>query len=226
MYNFQVPRSFEGKTYKQLFQYLISKRSVLSLGLYRSSPTDDVSPMPYVITNPDPDLLLNSQDMIFALLDPESIGKAPLGDVVVAVIEAQLPPRSIERNGHGPYVPQSVSCLIESEGETAMTDCCANVELPHWNFLCSFSIFDRAGSIEFTILDSGRLSQESFLGKVVVPLDEIISDDVDTLGRLNKSEKNDWFSLSGRHCDGMQANGMLHLQLCFNPGYGESNLQF
>ena len=31
-----------------------------------------------------------------------------LGEIVVAVVEADLPPRTLERNGLGPYVPLSV----------------------------------------------------------------------------------------------------------------------
>jgi hypothetical protein len=31
-----------------------------------------------------------------------------LGEIVVAVIEADLPPRTLERNGLGPFVPRSV----------------------------------------------------------------------------------------------------------------------
>ena len=31
-----------------------------------------------------------------------------LGDIVVAVVEAELPPRSLERNRLGPFVPRSV----------------------------------------------------------------------------------------------------------------------
>jgi len=157
-----VPRSFDGRTYMQLFQYLISKRSVLPLGLYRHCPMDDVSPQPYVITSPHPDLLLTSQDSVFALLSPGSMYQTPLGEIVVVVMEAELPPRASDR-----VAPRSVSCIVESEGETSQTDTCVNVIRPHWNFACHFSIMDRDGNVEITIVDGDKLTPETFLGKVV-----------------------------------------------------------
>ena len=37
-----------------------------------------------------------------------TFSQVALGDIVVAVVEAELPPRSLERNRLGPYVPRSV----------------------------------------------------------------------------------------------------------------------
>jgi len=211
-----VPRSFEGKTYIQLFQYLISKRAVLPLGLYRHCPMDDVSPQPYVITNPSPELLLTAQDSIFALLSPESMAQVALGDIVVAVVEAELPPRSLERNRLGPHVPSSVSCIIESEGETAQTDTCINVQWPHWNFTSRFSINEQRGIIEITVVDGEKYTAETFLGKATVPLEPLVAD-----GREQRSSDS-WVQLSGRHCDGLQAKGQVRLQLCFVPNMNRS----
>jgi len=115
-----VPRSFEGKTYMQLFKYLISKKSTLPLGLYRRSPLDDVSPQPYVITNPSPDLIISVQDSVFALLSPEAFLQAPLGEIFVVVVEAELPPRRSKAS--------SVSCLVESEGESAQVPAQPNAQ--------------------------------------------------------------------------------------------------
>lgn len=39
-------------------------------GLYRKAPVDGTSPMPYVITNPSPNLTLSKHDTMFLLLPP------------------------------------------------------------------------------------------------------------------------------------------------------------
>ena len=37
--------------------------------------------------------------------------QTPLGEIVVAVVEAELPPRTVDRSGQGPVVPRSVTTL-------------------------------------------------------------------------------------------------------------------
>ena len=59
LYSLAVPASFIGKTYLELFQYLVSKRGGLPLGLFRLRPVDDTAPLPYVITNPCASQVLN-----------------------------------------------------------------------------------------------------------------------------------------------------------------------
>ena len=61
--------------------------------LYRLRPTDDVSPLPYVITNPHATLVLNSDDRMFTLLAPDNILSSPLGVLSITAVEAHLPPR-------------------------------------------------------------------------------------------------------------------------------------
>jgi len=208
-----VPRSFEGKTYMQLFKYLISKRSTLPLGLYRRCPMDDVSPQPYVITNPSPDLLINVQDSVFALLSPENMQQAPLGDIVVVVVEGDLPPRS---SAFGlSQLANSVSCLIESEGESAQTDSCINTLMPHWNYSCRFSVMDDSGYLEVSAFEGDKLRPDTFIGKVSVAMSTLLDHPDWVNGRLVSLDS--WYNLTGRHHDGMQAKGKLRLQLCLLP---------
>ncbi len=46
-----------------------------------------------------------------------------LGEIVVAVVEADLPPRTLERNGLGPYVPRSVRTRISPAVHTGLLEC-------------------------------------------------------------------------------------------------------
>ena len=59
------------KVYGNLtYSYLIFKQTAIPLGLYRKRPwgvPQKHSSLPYVITNPNPDLLLNADDFIYTL---------------------------------------------------------------------------------------------------------------------------------------------------------------
>ena len=72
----KVPRNFHGKSFIQLFQHLMVKDMALPLGLYRSAPWGhhaSGSQMPYVITNPPADLLMQSDDFVYTL-DSKLVG--------------------------------------------------------------------------------------------------------------------------------------------------------
>ncbi len=43
-----------------------------------------------------------------SLAPPHQSPQAPLGEIVVVVVEAEIPPRSFERNGLGPHLPRAV----------------------------------------------------------------------------------------------------------------------
>lgn len=70
-----VPPQFHGKSYIQLFQRLILKQMAIPLGLYRSSPWGIVrnDALPYVITNPDADLLVQENDFTYTLESKSSM---------------------------------------------------------------------------------------------------------------------------------------------------------
>jgi hypothetical protein len=44
-------------------------------GLYRASPWKGTSPKPYVITNPDPNTILQSTDYVYTLQSPQMDGE-------------------------------------------------------------------------------------------------------------------------------------------------------
>lgn len=44
-------------------------------GLYRSTPWKGISPKPYVITNPDPNMILQSADYVYTLQSPQMDGE-------------------------------------------------------------------------------------------------------------------------------------------------------
>jgi len=64
-----VPARFHGKSYIQLFQHLIVNRMAIPLGLYRSTPwgIPRDGNLPYVITNPNADLLVQADDFVYTL---------------------------------------------------------------------------------------------------------------------------------------------------------------
>ena len=64
---YQVPKHLHGKSYIQLLQYL-SSCMMLPLGLYRSRPWgQSAADLPYVFTNPGPDILVHHADMVYVL---------------------------------------------------------------------------------------------------------------------------------------------------------------
>jgi hypothetical protein len=64
---YQVPQHLHGKSYIQLLEYLISCM-MLPLGLYRSRPWgQSAADLPYVFTNPSPDILVHHADMVYVL---------------------------------------------------------------------------------------------------------------------------------------------------------------
>ena len=93
LYSVAVPASFIGKTYQELFQYLVSKRGGLPLGLFRLRPVDDTAPLPYVITNPCASQVLNSDDSMFILMVPEHQGAmtSPMGLLTIQVTDTSRP---------------------------------------------------------------------------------------------------------------------------------------
>ena len=71
----RVPAHLHGKSFIQLFQHLMVKDMALPLGLYRSAPWGHASSsqMPYVITNPPADLIVQSDDFVYTL-DSKMVG--------------------------------------------------------------------------------------------------------------------------------------------------------
>jgi hypothetical protein len=64
---YQVPQHLHGKSYIQLLEYL-SSCMMLPLGLYRSRPWgQSAADLPYVFTNPSPDILVHHADMVYVL---------------------------------------------------------------------------------------------------------------------------------------------------------------
>lgn len=54
-----VPDEFVNKKFGRLFGYLIKRRQIIALALYRHKKSKD-NKIPYLWTNPDPEELLNS----------------------------------------------------------------------------------------------------------------------------------------------------------------------
>jgi hypothetical protein len=66
----RVPPQFHGKSFIQLFHHLMLKNLALPIAVYRSAPWGEHvsgSQMPYVLTNPTSDLLMNSNDFLYTL---------------------------------------------------------------------------------------------------------------------------------------------------------------
>ena len=195
LYSLAVPSSFTGKTYQELFQYLVSKRASLPLGLFRLRPTDDVSPLPYVITNPHATLVLNSDDRMFTLLAPDNILSSPLGVLSITVVEAHIPAVG-DKAGAEPNMLSSQAsadellpggtcfCVIQSQGESKTSHLCRNNVDPHWNFQAEFFVIDMEGAVEVAIYDRCRPSdgdsQEhgkvNFVGSASLSVSEVTSE--------------------------------------------------
>ena len=67
----KVPRIFDKKEYHVLYTYLVMKLRILPLGVYRS-PFTHTAPLPYIVTNPKPEMILSRHDRVFVLADPRS----------------------------------------------------------------------------------------------------------------------------------------------------------
>ncbi|EKX50805.1 hypothetical protein GUITHDRAFT_134917 [Guillardia theta CCMP2712] len=90
LFTIPVPSSFDGKPFIQLFQFLVSKQNILPIGLYRQHPTDDFAPLPYVVSAPPRDLVLNKDDQIFTLISPLMSLPRPKGLLYIKVLRATL----------------------------------------------------------------------------------------------------------------------------------------
>ena len=67
----KVPRIFDKQEYHVLYTYLVMKLRILPLGVYRS-PFTHTAPLPYIVTNPKPEMILSRHDRVFVLCDPRS----------------------------------------------------------------------------------------------------------------------------------------------------------
>ncbi|EQC42791.1 hypothetical protein SDRG_00512 [Saprolegnia diclina VS20] len=65
-----LPSTFAGKTFGDLFGYLLAFESVVAIGLYRD--TDSASSLPYVYTVPKRDVILRKDDLVFVLAQPHT----------------------------------------------------------------------------------------------------------------------------------------------------------
>ena len=65
----QMPLEFVGKTYLELFSGLCQEQGCVVMGIYRSAKAyvKDRPPLPFVLTNPPFDLILHSEDTLYAL---------------------------------------------------------------------------------------------------------------------------------------------------------------
>ncbi|KAF1318185.1 Voltage-gated ion channel, partial [Globisporangium splendens] len=66
-----VPIAFVGSTFGAMFAHLITKEDIVAIGLYRRRGTQYT--LPYVAAGPATDTILVSDDMIFALAQPEAL---------------------------------------------------------------------------------------------------------------------------------------------------------
>lgn len=63
LFQIDVPAGFVGQKFSALFGYLTSRQNIILLGIYRKKN----SPLPYVMTNPEPSTVLIKGDRIFVL---------------------------------------------------------------------------------------------------------------------------------------------------------------
>jgi hypothetical protein len=148
LFSIQVPSSFVNKQYKDLFQYLMSKRGILALGLYRNRPTDDISPMPYIVTSPPHDMQLNAEDQIYSLISPLLPSSAPTGTLHVTVLEAVFPHEKGRDLSSG-----GIICIVRCQGEQNVSDVCSNRQDPHFNLQSSFLLIEGEGLLQIRIVN-------------------------------------------------------------------------
>jgi voltage-gated potassium channel len=67
----KVPKEFDHRQYHHFYSYMLTKFHILPLGVYRS-PFKHTSPLPYIVTNPKPEMELSRHDRVFVLCDPRS----------------------------------------------------------------------------------------------------------------------------------------------------------
>eukprot|EP00192_Tetraselmis_astigmatica_P006581 CAMPEP_0117686318 /NCGR_PEP_ID=MMETSP0804-20121206/22361_1 /TAXON_ID=1074897 /ORGANISM="Tetraselmis astigmatica, Strain CCMP880" /LENGTH=754 /DNA_ID=CAMNT_0005497953 /DNA_START=92 /DNA_END=2358 /DNA_ORIENTATION=+ len=63
----QVPEHLNGRTYGELFAFLVLNRKMVPLGLYRQKAENPVWRLPFVSTNPPPNAILRTTDKVFVL---------------------------------------------------------------------------------------------------------------------------------------------------------------
>lgn len=66
LFPLKVPTTFVGRKFSELFEFLVTKKHIVALGLYRYDPNNPTT-KPYIVTNPNTKLILTSYDMVFVL---------------------------------------------------------------------------------------------------------------------------------------------------------------
>ena len=67
----KVPKVFDKKQYHVFYSYLVIQLRLLPLAVYRS-PFKHTAPLPYIVTNPPPEMEMSRHDRVFVLCDPRS----------------------------------------------------------------------------------------------------------------------------------------------------------
>lgn len=182
----RVPPQFNGKSFIQLFEHLMLKNLALPIAVYRSAPWGEHvsdSQMPYVLTNPNSDLLMNSNDFLYTLDSKMS------GDSVMEVCVLRgrnFGSFTSHPNGWACKVQATESCFITpaAAGSTPIWNripLCFCLHKNSWPLQVNFTVlakFENKHGKREAIAGSGQLSLshpselgESFSDKIWVELE-------------------------------------------------------
>ena len=169
-----------------------------ALGLYRSRPTDDISPMSYVVTSPPHDMLLNGEDLIYSLLSPLLPLPSATGTLTITVREALLPHYRVsselmkedakdQHSDEGDRA-EGVVCVVRCQGEQSMSDVCSNRQQPHFNLISRFVLIEGEGSLQLRISNRGKHNTTA-VASLELPISDFVSG-------AKVSAKEEWFNLT------------------------------
>ena len=167
-----VPARFHGKSYIQLFQHLIMTQMAIPLGLYRSAPWGVArgTNLPYVITNPNPDILCQADDFVYTL-DSMSPLDSHLHVTVrrgyhFGLIQTKGAMSSFGNERKIPYV-----CNITVNGMHYCTEP-ERDNNPEWNHVFSFRVPELPFPITISVVISNAegFKEEIALGDVVLDM--------------------------------------------------------
>eukprot|EP00960_Hanusia_phi_P027575 746899-Hanusia_phi.AAC.4 len=208
---FPVPKEFHGKSYVQLFEFLVLRCMALPLGVHRKRPWKGSSPMPYVITNPDADMILQVEDAIYTLQSPEMDSRS-IGFLEVLVIRARnLSRRQVDSSS-------GFVCQVEVGQVVQRTRLVAS-NSPYWNQRMSFAVHNGDEEQVTIKITDGKTGVE--LGIARLQLGEYVDlpgKGSKKLGSLNHMER--WIGLERRE-------GSLGktAAVCLRLGFHESKMK-
>jgi hypothetical protein len=164
----KVPTRFHGKSYIQLFQYLIVNQMAIPLGLYRSSPWGiaKANNMSYVITNPSADILCQEEDFVYTL-----DSRSHLDSQMMVDIQCGYNLKGLHKKGNS---NSSYICSISVNGRDYSTEA-ERGNHPVWNTQFSARVPEMPYpiTIDLSISHGEGFKEEIYFGELMLDFNNL-----------------------------------------------------